>query len=55
MLYLKFFFQFSLYCFKNYQLQSDLIEKISQKEHVEDDLQNEISPTETPVNTPQNN
>ena len=47
------FFQFSLYCFKNYQLQSDLIEKISQKEKIEDDLINEEQPV--PVNSPVNN
>ena len=47
------FFQFSLYCFKQYQLQSSLIEKLSQKEKVEDDLINEEQPV--PVNTPTNN
>ena len=46
-------FQYSLYCFKNYQLQSDLIEKMSTKEHVEDDLVNENAPDQTtPANTP---
>ena len=50
------FFQFSLYCFKQYQLQSSLIEKLSQKEKVEDDLIQEDSPDQTtPANTPQNN
>ena len=50
------FFQFSLYCFKQYQLQSSLIEKLSQKEKVEDDLIQESSPDQTtPANTPQNN
>ena len=29
------FFQFSLYCFKQYQLQSSLIEKLTQKEKIE--------------------
>ena len=53
MLYLKFFFQFSLYCFKQYQLQSSLIEKLTRKEKVEDDLINEEQPV--PVNTPTNN
>ena len=47
------FFQFSLYCFKQYQLQSSLIEKLTQKEKVEDDLINEEQPV--PVNTPTNN
>ena len=45
------FFQFSLYCFKQYQLQSSLIEKLSQKEKIEDDLINEEQPVpNTPVN-----
>ena len=47
------FFQFSLYCFKQYQLQSSLIEKLSQKEKVEDDLINEEQPV--PTNSPTNN
>ena len=47
------FFQFSLYCFKQYQLQSSLIEKISQKKKLNDDLIDEESPV--PVNTPTNN
>ena len=54
------FFQFSLYCYKQYQLQSDLISKISVKEHVNDDLVSEAEPdatnasqpTTTPTNTP---
>ena len=45
------FFQFSLYCFKQYQLQSSLIEKLTQKEKIEDDLINEEQPVpNTPVN-----
>ena len=47
------FFQFSLYCFKQYQLQSSLIEKLTQKEKIEDDLINEEQPV--PVNSPVNN
>jgi len=47
------FFQFSLYCFKQYQLQSSLIEKLSQKEKVEDDLINEEQTV--PTNSPTNN
>ena len=51
--FFKYFFQFSLYCFKQYQLQSSLIEKLSQKEKVEDDLINEEQTV--PTNSPTNN